>query len=270
MMEEVKRKRLRIERTDMLLERLRLFKSVVTAARAAPPKLVPADELKPRCRDLAMMPEVRRALEVPNDVAVTEQTLQVFVSMLTALEERWQRERTAELVQMLHGSGVEAQDGVELLDLAATVFKCTDCGRFLHHPRVLMHECPSGLKALYDKATYQYITYYRCVYEVCGQRHPWVQSTFCVAPGLDRVRTLIALCEKDAGVATQGNMDDTGLKLVHDDPNYGASVMSWRRAVSRACSIRIWYGLPVTNLAPTFRRSRKYTLVYSTISVTGE
>lgn len=238
-MEEVKRKRLGAERREVILKRLKLLKSVVIGARSAQPKRTAADECKPRCRDLAMMPEVRRALEVPNDVAVTEQTLQAVVLMLPALEERWQRERRAELVRMLQESGVEAQDGVELLDLAAAVFESKECGQFLHYPHLLMRE---STLALYDKAEYQYMNYYRCVYEACGRTHSWAQSSYCVAPKLDRVRALIELCGKDVKVATQSDMDNAGLKLVYDEPVYGAKVMSWRRAVSPACAIYPWRG----------------------------
>ncbi|EPT04584.1 hypothetical protein FOMPIDRAFT_82129 [Fomitopsis schrenkii] len=219
---------LKIKGELVILKRLKLLKSVVIGARSAQPKRTAADECKPRCRDLAMMPEVRRALEVPNDVAVTEQTLQAVVLMLPALEERWQRERRAELVRMLQESGVEAQDGVELLDLAAAVFESKECGQFLHYPHLLMRE---STLALYDKAEYQYMNYYRCVYEACGRTHSWAQSSYCVAPKLDRVRALIELCGKDVKVATQSDMDNAGLKLVYDEPVYGAKVMSWRRAI---------------------------------------
>lgn len=236
-MEDIKRKRLRAERRTVIMGRLAKLKSVITAARSAPPKRTVADEEKPRCRDLAMMPGVRRMIEAPNDVDVTEQTLQAVVDMLPALEERWLRERKAELVQMLREAGVEAQDGVDPLDLAVAVFKCWECNRFFHHPQVLMHECRTG-SMLYDKMEYHYTDYYKCVHDACGRKHAWTQSAFCVAPKLERVRALIELCGKDPKVTTPGDMDAAGFKLVCDEPGFEASVMSWRRAVSPTSIVR--------------------------------
>lgn len=247
-MEAIKQKRVRLERHEVIVQRLHKLTSVILAARAALPKRTVADEDKPRCRDLAMMPEVRRAIEAPNDVEVTEETLQAVVQMLPTLEERWKRERRAELVQILREGGVDAQGGADSLDLVTAVFKCKECSRFMHHPQVLMHQCRNK-PGVYDTAEYQYAEYYKCVYDAFGCKRTWVQSDFCVAPKLERVRVLVELCGKDPGVATLPDMDAAGIKLVYDEPSSGACVMSWRRAVS---AIYIARPVPVSSKVLTW------------------
>lgn len=230
-MKEIKQKRLREERSKIIYQRLTLFRTAVTAARSAPPKRTAADEYKPKCRDLAMMPEVRRLIEVPNDAVVSEESLyEAIVPMLPALEARWERECKADLLRALRDDHVEAQDGVDILDLAVAVFQCRDCRQYLHHPSVIIHECET-LPLLCSSTEFQYADYFKCVFEACGYIMPWSVSRYRVACKLDRVRALVEMCGKDPKAATQKNMDDLGGKLVYDEPEFGATLMSWRRAV---------------------------------------
>ena len=223
---DIKEMRLLAERRAIVLGRLEKLKAVVTAARSAQPKRTAADEDKPRCRDLAMMPELREMIEAPNDVAVTEETMPAVPLVLPFLEKRWLRERKAELVAMLRETGVdrEARKGVDLLGLAAVVFKCKNCNRFMHHPQVLMHECKSGARPGNEPGA----LYSGCVFDAFGRTHPWARSTFCVAPQVESVRALIKLCGKDPKMVTHNDMDAAGLKVVFNE----WFVMSWRRAVS--------------------------------------
>ena len=239
-MEEIKRKRLRVERRKVLCNRLTVLRSVITTARTAPPKRTAADEYKPKCKDLAMMPEVRKLVEVPDGVVVGAESLQAVVPILPALEERWQRERRADLTRMLRDAHVEAQDGAELLDLAVAIFQCKDCKRYLHHPHVLMHECAT-LPLLGQTKEFEYVDYFACVVMACGSRAPWAESSYRVATKLDRIRELVKMCGKDPKTATQKDMDDVGGRLVYNEPRFGETLMSWRRAVSGfviyACSV---------------------------------
>ena len=240
-MEDIKQKRLREERYKLIYERLTVLRTVITAARTAPPKRTAADEYKPKCRDLAMMPEVRKLIEAPTDAVIDEQSLQVIVSMLPALEARWQRERKADLVRVLRDEHLEVQDGVDILDLATAVFQCTDCKAYLHHPRVLTHECVT-IPLLCHSPDFRYTDYFKCLFEACGSRIPWSVSSYRVAPKLDWVRALVEMCGMDPKAATQSDMDRIGGKIVFDDPDFGATLMSWRRSVSCIIAARICDG----------------------------
>ena len=232
----IKKKRLRAERCKLVYERLTVLNTVITAARTAPPKRTAADEYKPKCRDRAMMPVVRKLIEAPNDTAINEQSLQSIVSMLPALEARWQRERRADLARALRDEHVEVRDGVDILDLAVAVFQCKDCKRYLHHPHVLMHECVT-IPLLCGSPDFRYADYFKCIFEACGSRIPWSVTSYRVPPKLDRVRALVEMCGLDPKAATQSDMDRIGGKLVYDEPDFGATLMSWRCSVSwyRCC-----------------------------------
>lgn len=231
-MKEIKQKRLREDRSKVVHERLTLLRTAITALRSAPPKRTAADEYKPKCGDLAMMPEVRRLIEVPNDAAVSEESLREAIApVLPALEVRWQRECKADLVRMLRDEHLEAEDGVDILDLAVAVFQCKICKRYLHHPRVLIHECPK-VPLLCNSPDFEYIDYFKCAFRACGGIKPWSVSSYRVAPKLDRVRALVEMCGKDSKAATQKDMDDIGSKVVYNQTGFGDILMSWRRAVS--------------------------------------
>ncbi|KZT71841.1 hypothetical protein DAEQUDRAFT_736635 [Daedalea quercina L-15889] len=228
-MEETKQNRLRAERRVIIYKRVCVLKSVITAARTAPPKRTAADEYKPKCRDLAMMPEVRKLIEVPNDAVVDQESLQAVIPMLPALEERWQQERKADLAAMW-ANEAEAQDGADVLDLAAVLFQCKECKRYLDPPKVLAHECPT-IPYLCESKDVQYEDYYRCVFEACDGKQPWSASNFRLPRKLDEIRALLEKCGKDLKVVTQKELDAANLKLTYDEPHRGRMIMTWRRAI---------------------------------------
>ena len=235
-MEKIKQERLLEEREKLITTRLTLLGKVIDTARLSQRHNGSVmDECKPYCRDLAMMPEVRRLIEAPSDVLVDEKSLQAIVSRLPVLEAHWRRECETDLKRLLHDELLEAQGDVDPLNLAVVVFRCNECTQPLHYPRVLTHECRSFLPSstLHDSSEYQYTDYYKRVFESCGRRQPWSVSSFQVTPKLDQIRALIEVLGKDPNAATHKDMDDMGSNFVAYDKPY-LEYMSWQRVVSQA------------------------------------
>lgn len=94
-----------------------------------------------------------------------------------------------------------------------------------------MHEC-QALPVLCKAKDFEYTDYCTCVFMACGLRPPWAESSYRVALKLDRIRELVEMCGRDPKSATQKDMDDCGGKVVYNEPQFGETIMSWRRAVS--------------------------------------
>ncbi|KZT71787.1 hypothetical protein DAEQUDRAFT_665528 [Daedalea quercina L-15889] len=228
-MQEIQETRLRAERRRVIWGRLDVLETVISAARAAPPKRTVEDEYKPKLQDLAMMSEVRQLIEAPNDAVVDQQAItDTVVPMLHALEERWQCVRKTDLRAMLNRN-IGAQDGVDVLDLATSAFRCKSlrrdlCRRYMHFPEVLAHECP----LTFPVTEIQEGDYLSCVVTKY-KRHPWSTLNIEVAPCVDEMGMIIARCGKDPETTTLKDMDD--IKLVYDTPRVGDLAMTWRSAV---------------------------------------
>ncbi|KAH9839225.1 uncharacterized protein C8Q71DRAFT_855858 [Rhodofomes roseus] len=229
-MQEIKEARLRRERRTLIRRRLMALKSAVTAARTAPPKRTAKDECKPKFQDLAMMPDFRPLVEAPNEDVVDQATFDALMPRLCEFEERWQRECMAELRAIL--GVVEVGGGVDALDLAATLFQCKECKRYMLHPEILAHECLSPFLDM-PEIQAKHGDYFEAVIELSRYRMPWSAARIIAAPCLDHVRTIIERCGRDPKVTTQKDMDDADLRVLYASETSlaGAKVMSWRRAI---------------------------------------
>lgn len=248
-MAEIKTSRTRTERQIVLCGRLTILKTVISAARAAPPKLTAADACKPRLPDLALMPEIRALVEQPNDAVVDQHSFEALLPNLPAWEQKWRDERTAEFLQILRsGSDLEKRDGVDPLKLARTMFNCKYCSQFSHYPAVLAHECrmplPRFLAATGDGSGVRepLDVYFRCIW-LTDAILPLQPLNFEVSPhssGMDRI---VALCGKAPSTTTHQEMDDADPRLAYaeDSTGLGPTVMSWRRAVSCCLSWPVGY-----------------------------
>ena len=257
-MTAIKAERIRSERRRVLCKRLATLKSVISAARAAPPKRTAADEYKPRFPDLAVMPEVRALVEQQNDAVVDRRSFEALLPNLPAWEQRWRDERTEELRQLfLANSDFETREGVDPLGLARTTFRCKRCRRSCHYPVVLAHECriypPQLLATTVDENGNRVPldAYLYCVLAT----HPILPlqlEDLEVSPHLADIGKIIALCGKDPSTATRQDMDEADPRLAYDwSLMLGPSVMTWRRAVGRSS----YFAVRFCNLTTVFRRS---------------
>ncbi|KZT71819.1 hypothetical protein DAEQUDRAFT_687224 [Daedalea quercina L-15889] len=232
-MQEIKDTRLRTERRELIYKRLVRLKALLTKVRSAPPKRTAEDEYKPKFQDLAMMPEIRELIEAPNEVTDCD-ALQVLLPKLPALEERWRQECRAELMTLLSKS-VEAPDGVDPLELAATVFQCKDCARLLQYPVVLSHEC-RVVSPLHEMEA-QHGDYVKCAMEICDTL-PWSVSSITISRYFWRAGRIVRMCGKDPAATTQKEMDEADVRLVYQGSTPESVVMSWRRAIK--CMHRVY------------------------------
>lgn len=140
-MEMIREDRLRDRRQAILCARLRTLRSIVSAARTAPPMRTTTDEYKPGVHDLAIMPEVCELIDAPGDDDLDDNELaDALVPMLPALERKWQQERRTEYRALL-ADHLDAVDGVDVLELAAAVFRCRRGKRLTQYPVMLAHNC---------------------------------------------------------------------------------------------------------------------------------
>lgn len=240
-MAAIKAERIRSERRRVLCKRLATLKSVISAARAAPPKRTAADEYKPRFPDLAVMPEVRALVEQPNDAVVDRRSFEALLPNFPAWEQRWRDERTEELRQLvLENSDIETREGVDPLGLARTMFRCKRCGRSCHYPAVLTHECrmypPQSLATTVTDENGNRAPYLYCVL-ITYPTLPLQSEDLEVSPHTTDIDKIIALCGKDPSTATHQEVDEADPRVVYDGNSaLGPTVMTWRRAVG--CS---WY-----------------------------
>lgn len=235
-MEEIKTARIRSRRARVISGRLAILKTVISAARAAPPKRTAADEYKPRLPDLAMMPELRTVVEQPDDAIVDRHTFEALLPNLPAWEHKWRDESTAELLQTLRsGSDFETREGVDPLKLARTTFTCKRCRHSIHYPTILSHECihvsvHSSADACSTREPGD--IYFCCILFTSGLM-PWRSGNFEVSPFSSTIDMIVTLCGKAPSTATHEEMDHADPRLAHGDkPGLSPTVMSWRRAVS--------------------------------------
>ena len=230
-MEKIRNDRLRGGWLVVLSARLRTLRSVVSAVRTAPPMRTVADEYKPGVQDLAIMPEVRELLEAPDDdEELDEQELaDALIPMLPDLERKWQRARRREYRALLAGH-LDAVEGVDVLELAAAVFRCRRCKRLAQYPVMLAHDCRE-IPFMFENPAFFHDDYYRSVAETLD-RCPLAVSGFEVPPWSNYFSKLVKLFGMDPEATTLKDLEDADVRIVYRNRDIAVvELMTWRRMV---------------------------------------
>ena len=186
--------RLRDQRRKLISDRVNSLKTAITAARTAPPKRTIENEYKPRFEEIALMPEIRELLLAPNDVVLDPLTLSEIVHpMLPALEERWRSENTERLRALLDDN--ETPEGIDVFDLARSLFRCKECDRRMYYPVVLSHQCDHiNYIKLSREAKSEEEYYSKAVLLVVFASHAWDIGHIERAPNPHMIDAALALC----------------------------------------------------------------------------
>lgn len=237
-MQTTQSRRLLNERRELLKARLRLFGIVVNRFYASP-RRTEETELQPGVTDIAVMPEVRRLLDVPSDIAVTLETLEPLRDELPTLIQRWQTEIREGLTQML-SQKLGNTHSSRLLDLAISYFECRVCKWAFRYPEVLAHRCPRshGNSYGYDDTI---ATAFEWAIHSNGHPEPWSSTVFTVDHALEFSSIIVRVCGKDPDHATRQEMDAWGLRLcyVRKSAPERRLIVPWRDAVGLIRSISL-------------------------------
>ena len=236
-MQQHKDDRLRAQRRRLISNRVSALTTTISAARTAPPKRTIEDEYKPRFEEIALMPEVRELLLAPSDVVVDSFTLsETVVPMLPALEERWNRENRASLLALLDDS--ETPDGVDVLQLARSLFRCKQCERRMYYPDVLAHQCDADFFSKFRRKAQNEEEYYITTVECATfASHAWDVRTFERAPNPQMVDKVIALCGKAPESVTRKEMERADLWVVRTDPGLDPASECSRLGMIWLCAV---------------------------------
>lgn len=218
-MEKIREDRLRGGRWAILCARLRTLRPVVSAARTAPPMRTTADDYKPGVHDLAIMPEACELIDAPGDDDLDDKELaDALVLMLPALERKWQQERRTEYRALL-ADHLDAVDGVDVLELAAAVFRCRRCKRLTQYPVMLAHNCKE-LPLIFDNPVLFLNDYCRSVAENLD-RCPLAISGFEIPPYNNYFTKLVKLFRMDPEATTQADLKNADVRIVYNNRDIG-------------------------------------------------
>ena len=133
-MEKQKADRLEIEHRVLLSERLPALKKILESYVST----LPANALHPNTGELFRNPAVRDMVYNKEEY----ESLDSVVKLLPDVTAQWLKEIREQLLDMIKVARPDYTfDSDTVLDLATTVFRCTECNITLRYPVVLMHSC---------------------------------------------------------------------------------------------------------------------------------
>lgn len=217
-----------------------------------PPMLPPRSAGDPLLGDIAMFPEVRAIVELPNDIDIYPDAFAYIIHQLPALSARWRSECKFALGEILRQSYKEFQlegtaDGAwtdaeinamgnaDLVDLAASVFECCHCKHLIRTSEflsVLSHRCEWNYS---DKRPIASDIYLRGLRPIASL--PWTARQFRTeVANIARLRRVTSLLGVDWKTATSKALDNSDpwfiCTCMHCHGLDFQFVSRWDRAVS--------------------------------------
>lgn len=199
--------------------------------------------------DIALMPGIRKIVDVPDDVPVDQASFAGVHAEFSGMVEQWKMDAAIQLrelvmrarharVQLLTEDNTQAQAQaqaqleVDVLELATTKFYCKRCKRKkvgLYWPGVLAHACLRS--AICWKTDDIYKQFVQCKTSIhAGPRSTIFSDDLEVAEPSEAAKSVIQLCGKNPENATVEEMNALNVMLVvrgGDDSDIG----TWRDAV---------------------------------------
>ncbi|KAI0734936.1 hypothetical protein C8Q72DRAFT_332138 [Fomitopsis betulina] len=199
--------------------------------------------------DIALMPGIRKIVDVPDDVPVDQASFAGVHAEFSGMVEQWKMDAAIQLrelvmrarharVQLLTEDNTQAQAQaqaqleVDVLELATTKFYCKRCKRKkvgLYWPGVLAHACLRS--AICWKTDDIYKQFVQCKTSIhAGPRSTIFSDDLEVAEPSEAAKSVIQLCGKNPENATVEEMNALNVMLVvrgGDDSDIG----TWRDAI---------------------------------------
>ncbi|EPS95875.1 hypothetical protein FOMPIDRAFT_89842 [Fomitopsis schrenkii] len=193
--------------------------------------------------EIALMPEIREIVDVPDGVSVDQASFAEVRAKFGDMVERWKIDQAIKLRELImrarpvsvqpkptetkrkgRRGKAKAQPEVDVLELATTRFRCNYCNGdsvALYWPGVLAHACLRN--SLHSEGT---DTYERFVY---AKMRPcvWRTDRLTVAEPSEAAKVVIRLCGKDPEQATVEEMNALNVMLVKGD----GEIRTWRNAI---------------------------------------
>lgn len=222
-----------------------------------PPTLPPRSAWDPRLGDIAMFPEVRAIIELPNEAEILPDTFASVIQDLPILSIRWRDECKVALGENLRKSyqrfllqledtadaawteaEIDTMENVDLVDLAASVLECRFCHCTMEFLLVVIHRCA------YNKVHFVMSDVYLLgLHSILPS--PWSASQFRTEvahiPRLHRVASLLGV---DWKIATSKALDNCDRWFVCTcercqamSHRSGVQALKWRNVVSRSACI---------------------------------
>lgn len=226
-MEEHKKERLWNERVHILDTRLQVLWEV----RRSLSQEVQGD-IFPRRRDFALIPEIRKIVDAPNDITVDASCFDVFRSSISDIVKTWLSERKAIFEGLIKAWSPTLCEGSLRFDFVMTSglgFQCDRCYRTFSFPGVLFHWCSERPREPLDACDP-----YECALSQRGNA-PWKPFDYdhiSVAP--TSLKPILDALKIDETATTLAEMDalETRLCCTNCNSKDGCiGIMSWRDAV---------------------------------------
>jgi len=216
-LEELKKKRLAVERFATLKKR----QNLVAALLKAYAREWPVTEVIPGPADVCSMDEFRTIIEDTDvNVEVSGETFKQAMDRLPQLITEWRIAKDAELVHIINqettanGSQSKSQSPNDRtqLELATTIFQCKVCEAPISYPRILVHSCVRSVRD-----SWRYHDELRARLWQALDDASWNYTGDRVGIDLKgrpaAAREIVIACGLDLDTTTAGEMDDLDVRL---------------------------------------------------------
>lgn len=250
-LQKCKKRRDEEERTRIIASRVKVLKDALTYF-YKPPTSPPRGPHDPMVGDIAMLPEVRAIIELPDEAEVLPDAFASVIENLPALTARWYFECKLELgarlrhpYKMLSGGPKDSETAVwtdaeldnlgaaELVDLAGSYFECITCKAEKTFPHILSHHCGSEMQRTMFTMDDLYLRGIGSAFVEL----PWSTARiFGKVANISKLHRVASLLELDLKTATSKDLDDRNqwfvctCTLCEEQPM--VEVMRWRHVVS--------------------------------------
>jgi hypothetical protein len=237
-LEELKEKRLAVERVDTLKKR----RLLVIALLESYAQRRPVTEVIPGPADVYNMVEFKTIIEDTSmDVEVYASSFRHAMDLLPQLVADWRTEKDAELVRIIdqdtlpfrsQRNNSSATNDYSQLGLATTIFQCKVCQAPISYPRILVHSCVHARR----NSLYPFDDPHSKVWRDLNDE-PWNFGGDRVGidlRGKPAASLVVRSCGLDPDTTTATEMDDLDARFeclgCYDDL-CGRLIMGWRVAV---------------------------------------
>jgi len=175
---------------------------------------LPTDVLPPPDGNIVVHPSMRAVLlDTPIDEPITDEMLNEPFEAISEIEASRQAAAKEELLAQLKALKQSDMLTTADLDLAALLFKCGTCSKWITYPHILFHSCCSTDRQAFTTKEYGTL---QCFIEVTDQR-PWTNTVKEV--GLQLIGDIVRACGLNPDVATQQEMDELDPMLEQPEVN---------------------------------------------------
>lgn len=207
-MEDTKQRRLKKERHDLVIDRLRLLSAFLTSFHTSSLD----NRRKPNSLkffDFASLPQFEEIITRPNEEHVSTETFQPLLSALPSLIEQWHvnvQKQMRNIIQP-HSQPSTSTEG-DPLNLASSMFRCHACAVPRYYPDIVSHRCAVHLPSKNVSAYYKDLLTYHGM-------SPFTPAAYLRLDERTKreLQTVIQLCGEDPATVTRQQMDSSDKRI---------------------------------------------------------